>query len=48
MAVVVILRSLPLRQTPEPDSGGPGKVIGFSRNRDRLAPESLIGFSRNG
>jgi hypothetical protein len=30
------------------DSGGDRKVIGFSRNGDRLAPESLIGFGWNG
>ncbi len=47
MAIVVILRSLPLRQTPKIGFRPGRKVIGFSRNRDRLAPESLIGFGRN-
>lgn len=30
------------------DSGRATKVIGFGRNGDRLVPESLIGFARNG
>jgi len=32
----------------QPNSGNRRKVIGFDRNRDRLAPESVIGFTWNG